>query len=245
MNASPPGSEGPSVAEAGYARPGDGDYDIHAPAPWIAFLRKYVWVIGTILLLAIVTLTRPFLIRRPPPPEITGVVPSVALLDQEGARFDVDTMHGRVWVVGFVFTRCPSTCPAVSAAMAEFHQQIREAGLDEHVHVLTVTVDPENDTPEVLREYGTKLGADFATWRFVTGDQEAIEHFVVDGFKVAVGERKLVAPGVFDIAHSTKLALVDRNGNVRGVYSIDADGLEELFHRALATMRIPAEEENT
>jgi protein SCO1/2 len=211
------------------------------PAPWILFLRKHVWLIGGLMLFLMITVMRPLMIRRPPPPEITGEVPAFTLVDQNGESFTRESMlaEEKVWVVGFVFTRCQTTCPAVSRAMLEVQKQIADSKVDEHVELVAVSVDPKNDTPEVLAEYADKLGADLDNFRFVTGTQAEIEHFVVDGFKLAMGDEAVeVEPGVFDIAHSTKLALVDRWGNVRGYYSIDPDGLNELYHRTLRVIRL-------
>ncbi|HLT37723.1 MAG TPA: SCO family protein, partial [Enhygromyxa sp.] len=144
----------------------------------------------------------------------------------------------KTWVVGFVFTSCPSVCPAISRSMVMFQEQIERSKLDDRVELLTVTVDPTTDTPEVLAGYAEKVGADLDNWRFLTGDQAAIEGFVVGGFKLAVGERENKVPGVYDIAHSTKLALVDRFGQIRGYYSIDDEGLAELYHRTVRVIRI-------
>ncbi|PRP98306.1 hypothetical protein ENSA5_30390 [Enhygromyxa salina] len=216
------------------------------PPPWIRFLRKHIWVIGILFFLTMITAMRPFLIRRPPPPEAIGEVPAFTLLDQEGETFTREELLAadKTWVVGFVFTRCASSCPAISGAMLSFQEQIDRSKLSDRVELLTVTVDPEYDTPEVLAAYADSLGADLDNWRFLTASQEAIEDFVVGGFKLAVGEPKVVAGatagdvGVFDIAHSSKLALVDRYGNIRGYYSIDEDGLAELYHRTLRVIRI-------
>jgi len=210
------------------------------PAPYIKFLRKHIWIIGILFFLTMITVMRPLLINRPPPPEVVGAVPAFALLDQDGESFTREDLLAadKTYVVGFVFTRCPSTCPAVSRAMLMFQEQIARSKLDDHVELITVTVDPEYDTPEVLADYAAELGADLDNWRFVTGEPEAIEGFVVDGFKLAVGEREEVEPGVFDIAHSVKLALVDRFGNVRGYYSIDDEGLAELYHRTVRVIRV-------
>ncbi|MFV8753064.1 SCO family protein [Nannocystaceae bacterium ST9] len=217
-----------------------GDEPWNRPAPWIVFLRKHIWLIGTLMLLLMITVMRPLLIRRPPPPEITGEVPAFMLVDQSGESFSREDMlaEDKVWVVGFVFTRCQTTCPAVSRAMLSFQDQIERSKLSDHVELIAVSVDPKHDTPEVLAEYAETLGADLEHWRFLTGSEAEIQHFVVDGFKLAVGEGKEIEPGVFDIAHSTKLALVDRWGNVRGYYSIDPDGLSELYHRTLRVMRL-------
>jgi protein SCO1 len=212
------------------------------PPPYIKFLRKHIWAIGIVFFLLMITIMRPLLVRRPPPPEIIGEVPAFTLIDQAGERFTRDDLLAadKTWVVGFVFTSCPTTCPAISRAMLMFQEQIDRSKLSDRVELLTVTVDPQTDTPEVLAAYAKDLGVDLDNWRFLTGDRPAIESFVVDGFKLAVGEREDVdaTPGVYDIAHSTKLALVDRFGNIRGYYSIDEDGLAELYHRTVRVIRI-------
>ncbi|NVB36530.1 SCO family protein [Pseudenhygromyxa sp. WMMC2535] len=210
------------------------------PAPWIKFLRRHIWTVGIVFFVVMITTMRFLLIRRPPLPEAMGEVPAFTLQDQRGENFTREDMIAadKTWVVGFVFTRCPSTCPAVSRAMLSFQEQIDRSRLNDHVELLTVTVDPEYDTPEVLAAYAADIGADLENWRFLTADEQAIEDFVVGGFKLAVGEREEVEPGVFDIAHSTKLALVDRFGNIRGYYAIDEDGLAELYHRTLRVMRV-------
>ncbi len=210
------------------------------PAPWILFLRRHIWLIGIVFFLTMITAIRPFLVRRPPPPEIVGEVPAFTLVDQSGESFTREDMLAadKTWVVGFVFTSCSTTCPAVSRAMVSFQEQITRSRLEDRVELLTITVDPVTDTPEVLTGYADKLGADLDNWRFLTGSPDMIESFVVGGFKLAIGEREEVEPGVFDIAHSTKLALVDRFGNIRGYYSIDNDGLAELYHRTVRTIRV-------
>jgi protein SCO1/2 len=226
----------------------DGGQPWAEPAPWIMFLRRHIWLIGVVFFLTMITVMRPLLVRRPPPPEIIGEVPAFALMDQRGEAFTREDLLAadKTYVVGFVFTRCPSTCPAVSRAMLSFQEQITRSKLEDRVELISVSVDPEHDTPEVLADYADTLGADLDNWRFLTGSKSAIESFVVDGFMLAVGEREATkAPGspvpeagVYDIAHSTKLALVDRFGNIRGYYSIDSDGLAELYHRTVRVIRV-------
>jgi protein SCO1/2 len=218
----------------------DGGQPWAEPAPWIMFLRRHIWLIGVVFFLTMITVMRPLLVRRPPPPEIVGEVPAFALLDQRGEAFTREDLLAadKTYVVGFVFTRCPTTCPAVSRAMLSFQEQITRSKLEDRVELISVSVDPEHDTPEVLADYADTLGADLDNWRFLTGSKSDIESFVVDGFKLAVGERETKSPGVYDIAHSTKLALVDRFGNIRGYYSIDSDGLAELYHRTVRVIRV-------
>jgi protein SCO1 len=107
--------------------------------------------------------------------------------------------------------------------------------------MVSFTVDPEHDTPEVLAQYlanhVSEQGVGSERWRFVTSDPSdptAVLRLSRHGFKLGVGNREADAEGVaYDIAHSTKLALVDANGGVRGLYGIsDEHGTDEIFERA-------------
>ena len=100
--------------------------------------------------------------------------------------------------------------------------------------MVTFTVDPEHDTPQVLADYFAAQGIDSDAWRFVTGDPQRVLRLARHGFKLGVGEREADESGVaYDIAHSTKLALVDADGGVRGFYGItDEHGTDEIFERS-------------
>lgn len=213
---------------------------VYTPSPLILWLRKYIWWIGGGLGLLMITLIRPFMIHRAPPPPVISQIPEFEMLDQDGEGFGLDDMDGQVWIVGFIFTRCPSQCPAITSAMVNFQSQLSRARIDDEVSLLSITVDPTFDSPEVLKDYAANVGADESNWRFVTAgeDEDGMENVVVGGFKVAVGEMEEDPKGALDIAHSSKLALVDRFGGVRGMYSIDSEGLNELFHRTLAVIRV-------
>ncbi len=223
----------------GPARQVDGLDDPMAPAssPALDWVRRNIWYIGAALGILVITGTRPFLVKRPDPPPIIATVPDFELVDQDGKPFAKQDMQGDVWVVGFIFTRCQSLCPPISAAMVRFQEHLLRSQFDD-VQMLTITVDPDYDKPEVLKAYAEKLGAEESQWRFITGSKEDIEALVVGGFKLAIGEVEEESPGVFDIAHASRLALVDRQGNVRGLYRTDDEGLEELYHRILAVRRI-------
>jgi protein SCO1/2 len=214
-------------------------FEARPSSPFLDWVRKYIWWIGGIGGLVTITAMRPFLIHRPPPPPVIAQLPAeFALIDQNGDPFTPASMQGEVYVVGFMFTRCPSLCPQITAAMQRFETALEDGGIDEHVRLLSVSIDPEYDTPEKLREYADAYGITQSNWTLVTAADEAeTEAFVVGGFKLAIGDKTEVEPGVYDIAHSSKLALVDREGGIRGVYSIEPEGLEELYHRALAIVR--------
>src|SRR5690606_27364193 len=144
-----------------------------------------------------------------------------ALVDHLGRPFTPSTLEGEVWVAGFVFTTCPSSCPAVTRAMSDLSDRFARTKID--VKMVSFTVDPERDTPEVLDAYARSVGADPEQWRFVTGDPDAVRSLVSEGFRLGVGDRQEVETDVYDIAHSTKLALIDGKGQIRGYYGIEPD----------------------
>ena len=208
-----------------------------APSGFKAFLQRYIWWIGGIFGVVLITGMRPFMVHRPPPPPIDAHLPPFELVDQRGETFDNADMRGKVWVVGFIFTRCQSLCPPVSAAMVRMQEHIERSQIDDDVYLLTISVDPDHDRPDILKKYAADIGANTDNWVFITGDEPGIEELVVGGFKLAIGEKTEKAGG-FDIAHSSRLALVDRNGAVRGTYTIDDERLEELYQRTVQVRRI-------
>ncbi len=206
------------------------------PSRGLAWLRKYIWIVAAVLGIITITALRPMLRRVPEPPAVLYVLPDYALVDHQGRSFVPETLRGKVWVAGFVFTSCPSTCPAVTRAMGELRDRFDRMDLD--VEMVSFTVDPEHDTPEVLGAYAEQANITSERWRFVTGSPAQIRDLVRDGFKLGIGEREADPKGaMYDIAHSTKLALVDTKGGVRGFYDIEPDaGLDEIYHRAQHVM---------
>ncbi len=201
-------------------------------AGWLrrAFI-KHPWWFGIAAAVVFVPAIRPLTRRVPDPPPVFGQLQAFAsLTDQAGQPFSLERMAGRVWVASFIFTSCPSVCRDVTRAMADL--QGRYAGAKVPVELVSFTVDPEIDTPERLTAYGAEHGADFARWHFVTGTEPALRHVIADGFRTHMGDKKPTSEGLVDIAHSTKLVLVDGQGRIRGYYGSDALGVDEVFHRA-------------
>ncbi|MGM0577301.1 MAG: SCO family protein [Myxococcota bacterium] len=203
-------------------------------------LRKHPWLWGTVFGILAITLSRPLFRQVPDPPPVLGEVPEFELVDQDGDAFGLDGLEGDVWVASFIFTTCTTTCPMVTGAMADLAERVERAGVP--VEQVSVTVDPETDRPEVLREYAQKYDVDFDRWHFLTGSEEDIRALVVDGFGTAMGEKKPIDANVYDIAHTTRLVLVDDLGRIRGYYSSTDDGVDEMFHRAQHVLREAGEE---
>ena len=100
------------------------------------------------------------------------------------------------------------------------------------IRLVSISVDPERDTPEVLGAYGKELGVDPLRWTLLTGDPETVRRLVVDGFKTPLAAPAPEAPGPIDIAHTGKLVLVDGLGRIRGYYDSNELGLDEVYNRA-------------
>ena len=156
-----------------------------------------------------------------------GQVPSFSLTDQMGRTVTDQDLRGSVWVANFVFTRCPSVCPMLTAKFQALQTKLGELP---GVRYVSLSVDPEYDTPQVLAEYAQRFSADSTRWQFLTGPLTEIEKTVVSGFKIHMGqpEKSASDPTLIEIMHGEHFVLVDREGVIRGYYRADQDGLREL-----------------
>lgn len=174
---------------------------------------------------ALLTLTPP---EQPLP--VLADLPAFAFLDQDGRPFTLEGMKGRPVAANFVFTNCPTVCPRLTERMAELQRRTRALG--NSVHLVSFSVDPERDTPEVLRRYGAGYGQDPARWSFVTGPYEQLRQTVVEGFRIGMDRRELpgVAPGTteVEIVHGEHFVLVDRAGRIRSYYRAEDEPMQRL-----------------
>lgn len=169
------------------------------------------------------------------PPFISSV-PAFTLVERSGRALARDDLAGQPWVADFIFTRCTGMCPALSARMAQLRRQIRAAGLQ--ARLVSFSVDPANDTPEVLREYAAHFDAG-DDWLFATGDRNALYDLISQGFRLSVADRTPGAAGDTGelITHSDRFVLVDGDGNIRGYYhGSDEDAVPRLL-RDLAAIQ--------
>ncbi len=168
---------------------------------------------------------RPIAIQSLP---ILVTLPEFTLIDQTGARYGTHQLREKLWVADFIFTRCQATCPRQTAEMANLQQKLRKRDNWNECRLVSITVDPENDTPEVLTDYARHADADPEQWRFLTGSREVIWQLSQSGFKLPVGEN----PNDTDMPlfHSPHFVLVDFYGRIRGFYDgLTAEGLAELL----------------
>ena len=164
---------------------------------------------------------------RPDPLPVLYASPTFSLTDQDAKAFGSEDLRGKTWVAAFIFTHCPGVCPQMTMKMSALQRAVP----DRDVHLVSFSVDPERDTPAVLKEYARSFDADAARWHFLTGEKAKV-------FDVASGMKLTAAPaGVFgpDIVHAEKLLLIDGEGRVRGAYdSKDEQEMKQLAADAAA-----------
>ena len=160
-----------------------------------------------------------------------GALPDFTLTGRSGQPVSLDDLLGDVWVADFIFTRCGGTCPMMTARMAEVGRRLGARP----VRFVSITVDPDYDSPEVLHAYAERHGTD-PDWLFLGGDRQAIYELIRGGFHLGVqdvaatreaaGESEAadstLAAATEPFIHSTRFVLVDTEGHIRGYY----DGLE-------------------
>jgi len=151
-----------------------------------------------------------------------GTVPEFILVNQDGQNFGSAQLRGKIWIADFIYTTCPGPCPMLSSRMSELQKPLEKTD----VHLVSFSVDPAKDTPQVLRGYAEKLQAEPGRWDFLTGPQSTIYNLSRNGFKLAVSEGS-EDKGI--PVHSTRMILVDRHGAIRGYYdAIEADAVTKL-----------------
>ena len=177
---------------------------------------------------------------------IHGLVPDFSFHERSGRKVERADLLGNIWVVNFIYTHCPDTCPLQAAVMAKLQADFRT---EPDVRLVSVTVDPTRDTLEVLSRYAERLKADPKRWLFLTGERTAIYRFAMQGLRLPVvdpGDRArgsggaafLIGPAPAGahheevsgrLFHSSRFVLVDRKARIRGYYeSTDADSLLKL-----------------
>ena len=148
-----------------------------------------------------------------------GLVPEFHMTDSLGHDFDSKQLAGKVWVVDFIYTRCPGPCPRMTWQMHNVQSQVNR---DPDVRFISISVDPDNDTPVALDAFAHHFGGPNDQWYFLTGSPETVHLLAHDVFKVGDVISKM--------DHSTKFMVVDKRGNLRGYYSgLGNDDISEIL----------------
>lgn len=135
-----------------------------------------------------------------------GSVERFELTDQTSKTFDSAQLKGKIWVADFFFTTCPGPCPRMSSQMHQVQMALEKDG----IQLVSMTVDPEHDSPAVLDTYSKTYKATPGVWHFLTGEKQKLNHLARNVFKLGVVDGSL--------EHSTRFVLVDGAGQIRGYY---------------------------
>ncbi|MBT5721004.1 MAG: SCO family protein [Candidatus Marinimicrobia bacterium] len=139
---------------------------------------------------------------------VIGTIPEFSFTDSKGNEINRQDLDGKVWVADFIFTTCTMACPVLTGNMNIVHKEFKN---NDNVRIVSISVYPEYDTPEVLSEYASRYDANTDRWHFLTGPEQSVKDIILNGFKI--GDYEDI------IFHSEKFALVDKKGQIRGYYS--------------------------
>lgn len=142
-----------------------------------------------------------------------GVVPAFELVDQNEEKLTLEDLKGQVTIVDFIFTSCQTACPILTQQMKNAQARLGDDG----IQYVSISVDPERDTPERLTEYADRFDVE---WPFLTGPREDVRKLVVEGFKTAMGEVPAEDASLLELVHGERFVLVDRNAHIRGFYDV-------------------------
>ena len=150
-------------------------------------------------------------------------VPAFQLTDQTGKSITLEDLKGKIWAANFIFTRCKGPCPITVLRMQDLNTKLKK--VRGNVELVTFTVDPEYDTPEILKAFSEPLAADPASWKFLTGTPDAIQKIVVTGLLQPLAKEPDGTP-----AHSSRIVLVDGEGWLRGYHDgLDPEAVQKLM----------------
>ncbi|RUT70901.1 SCO family protein [Flavobacterium cupreum] len=138
-----------------------------------------------------------------------GPAPKFELTNQDNLKISNETYKGKVYVLEFFFTTCPSICPKMNLSMLEIEKTFFG---NPNFGIVSITIDPGHDTPQILKDHAKLLGVKSSNWNFLTGDKAVIMDLSNKGFNLYAGENAKVNGG---FEHSGLFALIDKDGNIR------------------------------
>ena len=165
-----------------------------------------------------------------------GPVPTFKLTNQDNKSISDKDYLGKVYVVEFFFSTCPTICPKMNQSMLQLQEEFYG---NPNFGLASITIDPTKDTPQVLKEHANLLGVKHYNWHFLTGDKDYIYSLANKGFNLYAGENNKVAGG---FEHSGLFALVDKNGKIR--CRKDAQGNPILYYDGLEASGVEAIKED-
>src|SRR3954469_2146450 len=190
--------------------------------------RGLLWGFLVVALILVVAATAIERFRRPEPLPVMWNAPDFKLTNRDGRTVTLKDLKGAPWVDALIFTRCPASCPMMTARLSRFN---RDLPRDLKVRLVSFSVDPKNDTPAVLQAYAQSFKAP-DRWLFLTGDGDQIYRLSKEGFKLGIDitpQNPTALPTAEPILHSTRFVLVDGQGRIRGYYeAFDEESMKKL-----------------
>lgn len=191
------------------------------PRPW--WLDRIA--LPVLLFLGVGSIVAAFFIPIPgskPKPEFKESIaipaPAFTQTERNGDKVTKEDLLGKVWVASFVFTRCAGPCPSVTATMAKLQKELNLAE-EENLRLVTFTIDPDRDTPDELKKYAERFQAHTKRWHFLSGPEATQHDLATKGFMILSKRSDKEKPDAgMEFDHSTKLALIDKKGNIRGYF---------------------------
>lgn len=164
-------------------------------------------------------------------------IPKFSFINQDSAFITQENYLGSITLVDFFFTECPTICPMMSAQMARLQSKFSQEHPDLPIRFLSFSVKPEEDTPEKLKSYAEKIGADLSKWNFLTGKANDIYDLAQDGFLLTAFPSDTAEGGIF---HTDKVTLLDRSLHIRGYYDgTSTSSMDQLFSDAIKLSKEP------
>ena len=190
-------------------------------------MKKYSYIGVAFIILIFGIYAIPKIVNKFKTPQLItiGEVPNFEFTNQDGKLISNSFYDGKVYVVEFFFTTCPTICPKMNENMVKIQNKFY-ANLD--FGIASFSINPKHDTPEILKEYAKSHGATLKNWHFLTGDQDIIYELANTGFTLFAGENS-DAEGGFE--HSGMFALIDKQGNIRS--RLDEFGNPIAFYEGL------------
>jgi protein SCO1/2 len=158
-------------------------------------------------------------------------IPKFSFINQDSSIITRDNYEGFITLVDFFFTDCPTICPMMSAQMARLQDKFLKENPDLPVRFLSFSVKPEADTPQKLKAYSQKIGADLSRWNFLTGKASDIYDLAQYGFLLTAFPSDTAQGGIF---HTDKVTLLDKTMRMRGYYDgTSTSSMDQLFNDAI------------
>ena len=163
---------------------------------------------------------------------VKGEFPDIKLIDQEGRDFSFSQVRGKVLVVAYIYTNCPDICHIISKKMNVFKEQIKKSGLQDRVYFVSISFDPERDTPDALRHHAEMMNLDLDNWVFLTGDQDSVNEILKVAGMEAIKDTVETGGKVdqsYSLLHRDRISLADKNGRIRKHYKGSEFNPDELL----------------